>query len=144
TISRSAVFVTALLLALLSAMLFLLEFQFLFLQLAQIVIQTVEALLPETTILLRPVGNLFERPCLELTGPPLGITPSRNQSCVLQHFEVLRDCGQTHREWLGQLCNRGLSGGQARKDRAPSRIGDGGQSDAQTISCHTVMYLSVN
>ena len=51
TISRSA----ALLLALLAAMLLLLVFQF-----TQIVVQTIEALLPEAAIVLRPVGDFLE------------------------------------------------------------------------------------
>src|SRR6202171_4878659 len=51
TISRSA----ALVLALLAAMLLLLVFQF-----TQIIVQTIEALLPETAIVLRPVGDFLE------------------------------------------------------------------------------------
>src|SRR5262249_37149597 len=118
----------------LAAMVFLLGFRLsvlrlAFLQLAQILVQTVETLLPVAAIAPHPVGDLLERPRRDPAGPPLGVAPPLNQSRLLQHLEVLRDGGKTHLERLGQLPDRRLAFGQTLQDRAPSRIGDGGQCD---------------
>src|SRR5262245_2053819 len=97
----------------LAAMLFLLGFQLLvlrlaFLQLAQVLVQTVEALLPVTAIAPHPVGDLLERPRRNPARPPLCVAPAFDQSRLLQHLEVLRDGGKTHLEWLCQLTDRRL------------------------------------
>src|SRR5258706_4529930 len=84
TISRSVGVVTvnaALVLALLTDMLLLL-----LLQLAQIVVQTIEALLPEMAVVLHPVGDVFERTCLQPARPPLGLAPAGDQGRVLQNL----------------------------------------------------------
>src|SRR5215510_11241309 len=91
------------------AMLFLLGFQLTVFQLAQVVVQTVEALLPVAAVALHPVGDLLERLRLQPAGPPLRLAPARDQSRVLQYPEVLRNCRKTHLERLGQLPNRGFS-----------------------------------
>src|SRR5271169_5158519 len=71
--------------------LLLLDFQFAHLQLAQILLQTIEALLPETAIVLQTVGGVLERTCLEPAGPPLRFAATRDQTGTLQHLEVLGD-----------------------------------------------------
>src|SRR5262245_48616090 len=82
TISLSAVFVELLIG---SAMLFLLGFRLsvlrlAFLQLAQILVQTVEAFFPVTAIAPNPVRDLLERPRRDPAGPPLGVAPTLDQS----------------------------------------------------------------
>src|SRR5260370_42150869 len=81
TSSRCGALVTALFLSLLAAMLLLLLFQ-----LDQIVFQTIEALLPETAVVLHPAGDVLEWTCLQLAGPPLGFAPPPHQARALQHL----------------------------------------------------------
>src|SRR5580700_9864818 len=45
------------------------------LKLAQIIVEPVETVLPETTIFLEPVGGVFERGADEPAGPPLRLAP---------------------------------------------------------------------
>src|SRR2546430_12691244 len=54
------------------------------LQLAQIVLQAIEALVPETAIVLQPVGGLLERSRLEPARPPLRLAAARDQTGALQ------------------------------------------------------------
>src|SRR5690242_15476788 len=74
----------------------------LLLQFAQIIVQPIETLLPETPILLQPVGGVLKRTGLEPAGPPLCLATARDQAGAFQHLEVLGDGGQAHREGRGQ------------------------------------------
>src|SRR5712691_3855673 len=69
TSSRSAELVAA---PLLSATLLLPD-----LDLLQEFVQAIEALLPELSVLLQPVGDILERAGLEPAGPPLGLATAR-------------------------------------------------------------------
>jgi hypothetical protein len=67
------------------------------------IFQAINALLPESSMALYPVDNLAERGRCETAWPPLSITPPRDQTRVLKHFEVFTDGGHAHRKWVGQL-----------------------------------------
>src|SRR5436190_21131700 len=118
--------------ALLPAAMFLL----LPLQLTQIIVQAIEALLPETAIVLQPLGGILERTRLKPAGPPLRLATARDQPGALQHLEVLGDGGQAHLKGRGQLRDRGLTCGEAGKDRAPGGIGEGREGGAEAIERH--------
>ncbi len=106
------------------------------LQYAQITVETLEALLPEAAIALRPVGDLLERTRLEPAGPPLRLATACDKAGALQHLEVLGDGGKAHLEGRGQFRDRGLARGQASQDRAPGGIGEGGEGGAEAIGWH--------
>src|SRR5262249_5977963 len=98
----------------LAAMLFLLGFRLsvlrlAFLQLAQIFVKASEVFSPGPAMPPPPARAPLESPRRDPAGPPLGVAPALDQSRLLQHLEVLRDGGQTHLEWLGQLPDRRLS-----------------------------------
>src|SRR5713101_3497922 len=105
-------------------------------QLAQIAFQAVEALFPETAIVLQPVRGVLQRTRLEPAGPPLRLATARDQTGALQHLEVLGDGGKAHLEGRGQLRDRGLAGDEASKDRAPGGIGEGRKGDTEAIGRH--------
>src|SRR5260370_19146612 len=90
------------------AMLFLL-----FLYVAQIVIQPIEALRPELPVVPNPIGNVLERRGRDPAGPPLCLASSCNQTSTLQDLEVPGDGGHAHRKGGRQLGDRCLAGGQA-------------------------------
>src|SRR5262245_48061564 len=135
TSTRSAGSVAVLLLA---AMFLLLLLQF-----AQIIVQTIETLLPDAPILLQPVGGVLEWTRLEPAGPPLRLTTAGDQAGALQHLEVLGDGGQAHREGRGQLHDRDLTRGEAGEDRAPGGVGEGGEGGAEAIGRHALVNLPV-
>src|SRR6266852_1869354 len=110
------------------AMLFLL-----FLHVAQIFVQTIEALRPEPLVVSDPIGDVLERRGRDPAGPPLRLAPACNQTGVFQHLEMPGDGGHAHREGRRQLCDRGLAGGQAREDGAASGVGESGEGGAQVV-----------
>src|SRR5882724_341084 len=77
--------------------------------LAQIVLQAIQVLLPETAIVLEPIGGVLERTRLQLAGPPLRLATAGDQPGALQHLQVLGDGGKAHREGLRQLRDRRLA-----------------------------------
>src|SRR5262249_44914614 len=135
TTSRSSGWVAAFVLASMSLPLLF--------QLVQIVIQAIEALLPETAIVFQPVAGILERARPKPAGPPLRLATAGDQTGALEHLEMLRNGRKAHRERVGQLRDRCLARGEARKDRTPSGIGEGGGSGAQAIRRHALDNPSV-
>src|SRR5712691_2767884 len=135
-------FVAALLVAalLFAAISLLLALNFLRLVLAlqflEVGTQLVEALLPVAPVVLDPVGDVLERIRLEPAGPPLRLAAALDQACALEDLEVLGDGGKAHVEGLRQFQDRGFARGEAREDRAPCGIGEGGKGGAEAIGRH--------
>src|SRR5712691_1181219 len=92
------------------------------LELVQVLVQPVVALLPEAAVPLGPLGDLLERPRLEPGGPPLPLPAPRDQPRPLEHLQVLRDRRQAHLERFRQLGDGGLPRRQPREDRPPRGI----------------------
>src|SRR6187455_1130030 len=105
SLSRSTLFLAATLALL--GLLRILAFGRLGLQLAEIVLQAVEPLLPKPAIILEPLIDRLQRLRLDLAGPPLRLAAARDQACTLQHLEMLGDGRAADVEWLGQLGHRG-------------------------------------
>src|SRR5258708_2292194 len=106
------------------------------LQFAQVIVQAIEALFPETPVVLQPVGGILERTGFEPARPPLRLATARNKTGALEHFEVLGDRGKAHRERLGQLGDGNLARDKARQDRASRGIGEGREGRAESIGRH--------
>src|SRR6476659_9360668 len=81
----------------------------LLLQLAQVVVESLEALLPETPVLADPVGDVAEPLRLEGARPPLRLAALFDEAGALEHLQVLRDRGQAEIERGGQLRHRRLA-----------------------------------
>src|SRR2546426_11955778 len=103
------------------------------LQLAQMVFQAIEALLPELAVTLHPVGGFLETLRLEPAGPPLRVATARDEAGTLEDFEVLGDGWKRYVERLCQLRDRGLALREAGEDRPPRRISGNPQWDAQVV-----------
>jgi len=86
--------------------------------------------------MLEPVGGILQRTSLEPAGPPLRLAASRNKTGVLEHLEMLGDRGKAHFEGLGQLGDGSLARNEARQDRAPRRISEGREGNAEAIGRH--------
>src|SRR5260370_25076487 len=69
----------------------------LFLCVSQIVIEPVKAFRPEPPVVRYPIGNVLERRGGAPSGPPLRLTPARNQAGAFQHLEVPGNGGGQHR-----------------------------------------------
>src|SRR5207247_9598615 len=57
----------------------------------EIIVEAVEAFLPEFPVALEPVVDALERRGLQPARPPLRFAPARDQPGPFQHLEVLRD-----------------------------------------------------
>ena len=87
------------------------------LEFAQVVVQTIEALLPEPAIAIEPVVDVLEGGGLDPAGPPLRRAAARDQAGPLQHLEMLGDGREAHLERRGELRDRGFA------QREPRRVG---------------------
>src|SRR6266540_202481 len=101
------------------------------LELLQVLLQPVVALLPEAAVPLGPLGDLLEWPRLEPGGPPLPLPASCDEPRPLQHLQVLRDRRQAHLERLRQLGDGSLPRRQPREDRPPRGIREGPEGAVQ-------------
>src|SRR5262245_18577774 len=106
------------------------------LNLAQVLVQTIEAQFPEAAVALNPVRHVLERARFQAAGSPLGPPPACNQARVLEHLEVLGDCRKAQVEGLGERGDRLLTGSEARQDGAPGGIGEGRERGAELVCRH--------
>jgi hypothetical protein len=67
--------------------------------------EPIEAVVPVTTIMLKPLDGLFHRLSFQSAGSTLGVATSVDQARALQHAEVLRDRGQRHVKGLGEFAD---------------------------------------
>ena len=98
--------------------------------------ESIEALFPEATVLVKPVGGVFQGGGLQLARAPLRLAAARDQAGALQHLQMLGNRRQAHVERLGQLGDGRLTAHQAGEDGAPRRIGEGGESRAEVVGRH--------
>src|SRR5213593_4962902 len=108
-------------------------------------IETVETVFPKNAVALHPLCGFAETVRLEPCRSPLRVAPARNQSCVLEHLEMLRDRRKGHVERLRELRDRGFPRRETSEDRPPRRVGDGRERRAQMVRRHAfvLLYLSV-
>src|SRR6266571_638665 len=123
----------------LAAMSLLLHLQFL-----QVLVQTIEPLLPDHAIALDPFVDLFERARLERRRPPLRLLAARHKSRAFEHLEVLAHRGEAHVERLRDLGHRRDTLRETREDRTPRRVGEGTEREAEAVDSHVApaMYLT--
>src|SRR5436189_5526525 len=115
----------------LAAMSLLLQLQFL-----QVLVQTIEPLLPDDAITLDPLVDLLERACLERRGPPLRLFAARHESRAFEHLDVLTHRGKAHVEGLRDVGHRCATLRETREDRTPRRVGEGTEREAETVDGH--------
>src|SRR5215218_9866903 len=107
-------------------------------QLAESLIEQVEALVPLVAVAIDPGGCLVERLRAEGAPAPLRVGGALDEARTLEHLEVLRDRGTAHGERLGQFSDGRRSAVEARDDRAPRRIGERLEHEAELVrrTCH--------
>src|SRR5439155_11949967 len=106
------------------------------LQLLEIAVQPFEALLPVAPVVLDPLGDVLERIRLQPAGPPLCLAAALDQARALEDLEVLGHGRKADLEGLGQFQDRSFARGEAREDRAPRGIREGGEGAAEAIGRH--------
>src|SRR6266576_6678620 len=76
------------------------------LQFLQVLVQTIEPLLPDVAIALDPLIDLFERARLERRRPPLRLLAARHESRAFEHLDVLAHRGEAHVERFRDVGHR--------------------------------------
>src|SRR5579863_4432773 len=108
------------------------------LEIAQIILEPIESLLPEAPVMLDPIGNVLKRTRGETARTPLRLAAARDQTCALQHLQMLRDCRKTHLKRFRQFRYRGLARGESSQYRSPGRVGEGGEGAAELVGRHAL------
>jgi hypothetical protein len=106
----------------------------------------VELPLPEASVAGDPQGSVLHGSGNEAAPAEPAVFRSGEQSRVLEHSQVFRNCGERHVEWLGQLGDRRLSPRQAGEDRPAGGIRQRGKcrvEGAVRILNHVVKYFLV-
>jgi hypothetical protein len=106
------------------------------LQLAQIVFQPVEALLPETAIGLESVGDVLERRRLELAGPPLRRAARATMPACSSTLRCLETAGRLISKGSANSVTEASPRGETSQDRAPRGVGECREDGAEAISRH--------
>src|SRR5258706_15439318 len=99
----------------------------LFLQFAQIIVQTVKAFFPEKAVVFHPGGDFLERLRSEPAGAPLRMPSAGDQLRALEHLEMLADGGPAHVKRPGEFLDRPLAVRPAGQKWPPGGIGAGRQ-----------------
>src|SRR5712664_3222632 len=87
-------------------------------------VEPVEALRPKAAVVAEPLGGSGERRCVEAHRAELRVAATRDETCMLEHLQVLGDGGLAEIGRRHQLVHRGLAGGELCQDRPPRRIGE--------------------
>src|SRR5258708_13594718 len=99
----------------------------------QALLEAIEALLPERTVLLEPFGRLAEAGSVQTRRPQLRRAPTCDQPCPLEHLEVLGHRLNGDRERLGELVHGRLPVSEACEDRTPGRGRKSGQRVCERV-----------
>ena len=84
----------------------------------EVVLETIEALLPQAAIAFEPIVNALQCGRFEPTGAPLRRAATRYQARVLQYLQVLGYGGPAYLERFCKLADCGLAQREARQSRA--------------------------
>src|SRR5216683_4303305 len=103
----------------------------------QALVEAIEALLPEGTVLFEPFGRLAEAGSVQTRRPQLRRAPTCDQPCPLEHLEVLGHRLNGDRERLGELVHGRLPVCEACEDRTPGRVRKSGKRLCELVDCHS-------
>src|ERR1700712_3348756 len=103
-----------------SDILFSLRLQFL-----EVVVEAVEAVVPQGAVFGEPGVDGHQRLGLELARAPLCVAAARDEAGVFEDLEMLGDAGKGDVERLGKLRHRTLAEREFGEDGAPGGIGEG-------------------
>ncbi len=90
---------------------------------ANVVVESVEAVLPDVAVLFCPVRHGVERFGIERAWAILGPLASGDQARVFQHFDVFGNRWKGEIERRRDVVDACLSFGQVSQDRTPGRVG---------------------
>src|SRR5262245_51473551 len=105
----------------------------LLLHLLNVLFEAVEACIPETPIVFRPIDDLLQRRRCEAAGAALCVAGAGDEPCPFEDAEMFGDCGSAHLEWRAELLHGGVAVGQTGENRASGRIREGSERNAEFV-----------
>src|SRR4051794_38864040 len=105
---------------------------------SQSLVETVEARLPEPTVVVEPVNGVLERHRAEPGRPQLRAAPTLDQAGALKHAQVLAHGLAADGKRRRELVDRGLALHEPREDRPPGGIGERGEGRAELVEGHAL------
>jgi hypothetical protein len=109
------------------------RFSFLGFELVEQSIQSFEAFLPESAVILEPLAGFGEWFGADSAWPALRVSSARDQSGAFEHPQVLGYGGLTHGERFCEHHHRRFAGREPRQDGAPGRIGQRGKRCIESL-----------
>src|SRR6516164_2377180 len=103
------------------------------LDVAQVLVELVEPLVPDPPALLDPAERLIERLGPQMAGPELGVAGAGDGPAALQHLQVLGDARQRHAERRRQFGHGRVAGRQPGHDGPPGWVGQRGERGVQRV-----------
>src|SRR5215831_599402 len=103
------------------------------LELAQVHVESIEALLPEAAVFGGPLRDLSQRGRVQLARAPLRLPGAGDETGALEDPEMLRDGRAADRERSRELRDGGGSPGEPRQDRSPGGVGERSEGRAQAV-----------
>src|SRR5918999_1965935 len=107
------------------------------LALSQALLEPVEAVFPERTILLEPLDGVLEGRRAQPRGAKLRRAAPRYGPRLLEHLKVLGDGLHADRERLGELVDGGLALREPSEDLPARRIGERREGGAELVGRHS-------
>src|SRR3954470_1392208 len=103
------------------------------LDVAEVGVETFEALLPVPPVEADPIGDVPEWSRPKPARAPLCLPALLDEAGPFQHPQVLRDRGLAHVERLREVLHGCLPCREAGEDRPTRRVGEGGERRAESV-----------
>ncbi len=93
----------------------------------EVVAESVEAFFPDRAVLLGPPGDVGEWTWVEAARSELGVSAALDQTGPFEDLDVFGNCREGHGERSCELVDGRLAVGEAGQDRASGRVGERGE-----------------
>src|ERR1700722_4113112 len=110
-------------------------------QFADIVVQPVQALLPEAAIVLHPPGDILQGTGPQPARPPLRLAAASDETRTLQHLQMLGHCRHAHLKRSRQFGDGRLTQSQRRQNGTGGGSGQGRKRLAQMIRYFVLNHM---
>lgn len=84
--------------------------------------------------MLRPIGYILERRCLDAAPPPLGFFALRYETGSFQHPKMLGDGRSAHLKRLGKFAHGTFAGNEAGEDGPAGWVGERSEGGAELVA----------